>query len=229
MHPQLPQRPAPGNVPRLPVATAIGDGWRMVRANPGGWWAPSAAGLAAYALVFVLVRVADNSSSAQIIPILFAWALAWWWVTGVMVRGALLTLDGIKPQASDFFRHGNAVAVLIAGPLYGAAVFVGLALAILPGVFVVVLGLFLLPAIVDQRTDPFTAAGISVRLVWRDLGGCLLLVVLLAVLVLVWPLLTLAAIIAAGGAGLVTALGLLVAWPVAVIAVTSAYRRLTHA
>ncbi|MFI6998484.1 hypothetical protein [Nocardia sp. NPDC050175] len=201
---------APGT---LDVGQALSYGWEKFRSNPGPWMGVIAAGLVIYLGFVLVVQLTDPTTMLPLLLIFLAVLAAVWLLQAAMVRGALYETDGNKPHFGSYFRFLNAGNVLITALLSFILSFIGAAICILPGLVVGVLCMFSLHFVIDQNEGPFEAIKSSATLVVTN----------------VWPvlLLALAVLFVTFVGALLCGLGLLVAGPVAVMAVTYAYRTLT--
>ncbi|MEU7146179.1 hypothetical protein ABZ942_42545 [Nocardia sp. NPDC046473] len=201
---------APGT---LDVGQALSYGWEKFRSNPGPWMGAVAAGLVIYLGFVLVVQLTDPTTMLPLLLIFLAVLAAVWLLQAAMVRGALYETDGSKPHFGSYFRFLNAGNVLITALLAFILTFIGSAICIVPGLIVGVLCMFSLHFVIDQNEGPFEAIKSSATLVVTN----------------VWPvlLLALAVLFVTLVGALLCGLGLLVAGPVAVIAVTYAYRTLT--
>ncbi|MGV9332078.1 hypothetical protein [Nocardia sp. NPDC003726] len=205
---QVPTGPA-----TLDVGRALSYGWARFRSNPGPWVGVTAAGLVIYLAFVLVVQVADPTTMLPLLLVFLAVMAAIWLLQAAMVRGALYETDGTPPPFGAYFRFVNAGNVLLTALLAFTLTFLGSALCLLPGLIAGLLCVFSLHFVVDQDQGPFEALKSSFTLVVANAWQVLLLA--LAVLVITFLGL------------LLCGLGLLVAGPVAVIAVTYAYRVLT--
>ncbi len=217
--------PAPGG---LSVGRALGYGWDHFRTNPIPWVSITLVGFVAYLAVTFLVRVAGVNSVLPVILIFLVVSVVVWLLQAAMIRGALYESDGTPPDFQAFFRFVNAGNVLLValGMFVGtvlAMVVVSAIVAIVSKTLATVLGLvaamavgflcmFALHFVIDQDLKPIAALRSSVQLVIANVGQLLLLA--LAILVV-----TAVAILLCG-------VGLLVAGPVTVMALTYSYRTL---
>lgn len=197
----------------LDVGQALSYGWEKFRSNPGPWMGVIAAGLVIYLAFVLVVQLTDPTTMFPLLLIFLAVLAAVWLLQAAMVRGALYETDGSKPHFGSYFRFVNAGNVLITALLAFVLSFIGAAICILPGLVVGVLCMFSLHFVIDQNEGPFEALKSSATLVITN----------------IWPvlLLALAVLFVTFVGALLCGLGLLVAGPVAVIAVTYAYRTLT--
>ncbi|WP_216914642.1 hypothetical protein [Nocardia noduli] len=197
----------------LDVGNAISYGLEKFRANPAPWLGITAMGIVIYLVFWLLVRIFAPNSFLPVVLLFLTVMAAVWLLQAAMVRGALYETDGNKPAFGSYFRFVNAGNVLLTAMLAFIGTWIGLAFCVIPGLIVGYLCMFALHFVVDQDQGPFSAIKSSAVLVVSNLGQTLLLALAVAVITLVGTLLC--------------GLGLLVAGPVSVIAVTFAYRGLT--
>ncbi|MFI9632031.1 hypothetical protein ACIHAX_04995 [Nocardia sp. NPDC051929] len=198
---------------RLDVGRALSYGWARLWANPGPWFGVTAVGLVIYLAFVVVVQLTDPTSMLPLLLIFLAVMAGVWLLQAAMVRGALYETDGTPPPFGAYFRFVNAGNVLLTALLAFTLTFLGAALCLLPGLIAGWLCMFSLHFVVDQDQGPFEALKSSFTLVVANAVQVLLLA--LAVLVITFL------------GTLLCGLGLLIAGPVSVIAVTYAYRVLT--
>ncbi|MET7769011.1 hypothetical protein [Nocardia sp. NPDC005366] len=204
---------AVGQPTSLDVGNAISYGLEKFRANPAPWLAITAMGVVIYLVFLLLVRLFEPNSLLPLIVIFLVVMAAVWLLQAAMVRGALYETDGNKPVFGSYFRFVNAGNVLLTATLACLGTWIGLAFCVIPGLIVGYLCMFALHFVVDQDEGPFAAIKSSAVLVVTNLGQTLLLALAVAVITAIGTLLC--------------GLGLLIAGPVSVIAVTFAYRGLT--
>ncbi|MBF6217522.1 hypothetical protein IU479_05285 [Nocardia abscessus] len=197
----------------LDVGQALSYGWARFRANPGPWAGVTAVGLVIYLAFLLVVRITDPTTMLPLLLIFLAVMAAIWLLQAAMVRGALYEADGTPPPFGAYFRFVNAGNVLLTALLAFTLTFIGSAICLVPGLIAGWLCMFSLHFVVDQDQGPFEALKSSFTLVVANAGQ----VLLLALAVLVVTFLGL----------LLCGFGLLIAGPVATIAVTYAYRTLT--
>ena len=134
-------------------------------------------------------------------------------ITTGLVSAALQTVDGRRLTFGDFFRVPNFGQALLAAVIMAILTVVGFILLIIPGLVVLVLGMFYLQFAIDRRLRAVDAIRSSFRLVVDNLGVALVLI-LASVGVLILGAIALG-------------VGLLVAIPMVGIATVFVYRRLT--
>ncbi|MGN2637227.1 hypothetical protein ACTD5D_13750 [Nocardia takedensis] len=197
----------------LDVGQALGYGVEKFRANPAPWLGITAMGVVIYLVFYLLVQTFEPRTPLPVMVIFLIVLTGIWLLQGAMVRGALYETDGNRPVFGSYFQYVNAGNVLLTALLAFIATSIGFALCVLPGLLVGWLCMFSLHYVVDQDLGPFDAIKSSATLVLRNAGQTALLALAVMVLALVGTLLC--------------GLGLLLAGPVSVIAVTAAYRGLT--
>ncbi|MBF6416731.1 DUF2189 domain-containing protein [Nocardia cyriacigeorgica] len=197
----------------LDVGHALSYGWEKFRRNPGPWLAVSALGLVIYLLFVAVVQVLAPRSALTVLFIFLAVMVGLWLLQAAMVRGALYETNGYPATFGSYFHLGNAGNVLLTAVLAFLATTLASALCLLPGIAVGMGCMFSLHFVIDQNQSPIEAITSSVKLVITNIWP----VILLTLTVLVVALLGL----------LACGFGLLVAGPVATIAVTYAYRTMT--
>ncbi|PFG41262.1 putative membrane protein [Georgenia soli] len=134
-------------------------------------------------------------------------------ITTGLVSAALQTVDGRRLAFGDFFRVPNFAQALLAAVIMAILTVVGFILLIIPGLVVLVLGMFYLQFAIDRRLQAIDAIKASFRLVVDNLGVALVLILAsLGVLIL---------------GAIALGVGLLVAIPMVGIATVFVYRRLT--
>ncbi|MCK6209455.1 hypothetical protein KZX45_02725 [Georgenia sp. EYE_87] len=134
-------------------------------------------------------------------------------ITAGLVSAALRTADGRRLELGDFFRVPNFLQAMLAAVLMAILTAVGFVLLIIPGLIVLVLGMFYLQFAIDHRLSAVDAIRSSFRLVKDNLGTALLLI--------------LASIGVAILGAIALGVGLLVAIPMITIATVFVFRRLT--
>ncbi|MGQ4597807.1 hypothetical protein [Nocardia sp. R6R-6] len=197
----------------LDVGRALSFGWARLRSNPGPWIGVTAVGVVIYLAFVLVVQLTEPTTMLPLLLIFLAIMAGVWLLQAAMVRGALYETDGTPPPFGAYFRFLNAGNVLLTALLAFLLTFLGSAICLIPGLIAGVLCMFSLHFVVDQDQGPFEALKSSVTLVIANAWQ----VLLLALAVLVVTFLGL----------LLCGLGLLIAGPVAIIAVTYAYRTLT--
>ncbi|WP_324191863.1 DUF2189 domain-containing protein [Nocardia puris] len=197
----------------LDVGNAISWGLEKFRTNVGSWLGVTATGVVIYLVFLAIVQIFEPNS---LLPLLLLFLLVMtgvWLLQAAMVRGALYQTDGVRPHFGSFFRIPNAGNVLLTALLAAFGTWLGLALCVLPGLAVGVLCMFALHFVVDQDMGPIDAIRSSATLVINNVVPTLLLALSVAILTFFGLLLC--------------GIGLLVAGPVSVLAVSYGYRVLT--
>lgn len=129
-----------------------------------------------------------------------------------VIRATLMLVRGQKLQASEVMKTDNLASYMIGAILVGIMTFVGFILCILPGIAVAFLTVFWGYFVVDKNMSPVEAITASYNLVKDNAGAVFVF------LILSWVTLLVGAI-ACG-------VGLIVAWPVVIIATGYMYKRL---
>lgn len=200
----------PGN---LDIGHALSYGLEKFKRNPGPWVAVTSLGLIIYLVFYLVVRVVEPNSMLGLLVVFAAVMTGLWLLQAAMVRGALYETDGYRPGFGSYFYLGSMANAFLTALLAFLATTLASALCLLPGIAVGIGCMFSLHFAIEQGQSPVEAIKSSFLLVLRDPVRVLLLV--LTVLVV-----TALGLLACG-------FGLLVAGPVAVLAVTYAYRTLT--
>ncbi|MEV3964636.1 hypothetical protein AB0M34_27745 [Nocardia sp. NPDC050193] len=198
---------------RLDIGHALSYGLEKFKLNPGPWVAVTSLGLIIYLLVCLVVRVVEPRSALALFVIFAAVMAGLWLLQAAMVRGALYETDGYRPGFGSYFYLGSMANTFLTALLAFLATTLASALCLLPGIAVGIGCMFSLHFAIEQGQSPVEAIKSSFLLVLRDPVRVLLLVLTMVVV-------TALGLLACG-------LGLLVAGPVATIAVTYAYRTLT--
>jgi len=199
---------------RLDVGHAISYGLDKFRSNLLSWLAIAAVGVVLYLTFLLFVQTFDPTSLSALVLLFLVVMVSLWLLQAMMVRGALLETDGPKPDFNDFVRNLNAGNVLLTALLAFLGTWLGLALCVVPGLLVGVLCMFALHFVIDQNMGPIDAIRASAMLVTANPWKVFLLALSVAVI-------TAVGLLACG-------IGLLLAGPVCVIAVTYSYRVLVH-
>jgi uncharacterized membrane protein len=129
-----------------------------------------------------------------------------------LYRGALRVADGQDFGVGQLFEGWDKTQVAIAALLIAAATFVGTLLCYIPGLIAGFLVQFTLLFIVDQQMKAVDAIRASVRLVVDNLGSTIVFYLLALVVTIIGACLC--------------GVGLLVAYPVVLVAYAYTYRRL---
>lgn len=195
---------------RVSATDAISAGWQMFKNNPLPWVVFLVAGF----IVNGLASVISNSESASLsflgsilgiaVSLLFQ---------AFAIRGALLEVDGHRPEIGDFFKLHNFGAFVIAAILVAIATTIGFILLIIPGIVIAFLLYWTLTFVVDRNMTAIDAMKSSVNAIKSDAGN-LFALALLNILVIFAGLLALG-------------VGLLIAAPVVALATMYAYRTIT--
>ncbi|WP_280406942.1 hypothetical protein [Nocardia carnea] len=197
----------------LDIGHAISYGFEKFRSNPGPWVAVTSLGFIIYLLFYLVVRITEPRSVFALL-VLFAAVMAGLWVLqAALVRGALYETDGYRPGFGSYFYIGNLSNAFLTALLAFLATTLASALCLIPGILVGAGCMFSLHFALDQGMAPVQAIRSSFVLALRDPVRVSLLVLTVAVV-------TALGLLACG-------FGLLMAGPVAVLAVTYAYRTLT--
>lgn len=197
----------------LDIGHAVSYGFEKFRLNPGPWVAVTSLGFIIYLLFYLVVRITEPRSAFALL-VLFAAVMAGLWVLqAALVRGALYETDGYRPGFGSYFYIGNLSNAFLTALLAFLATTLASALCLIPGILVGIGCMFSLHFALDQGQAPVQAIRSSFVLALRAPGRVLLLVLTVVVM-------TFLGLLACG-------FGLLVAGPVAAIAVTYAYRTLT--
>lgn len=129
-----------------------------------------------------------------------------------VIRATLMIVRGQKLEASAVMSTENLGAYIIGAIIVGIMTFVGFILCILPGIAVAFLTVFWGYFVVDKNMSPMEAITASYNLVKDNAGAVFVFLILSWVTILVGA-------IACG-------VGLIVAWPVVIIATGYMYKRL---
>lgn len=198
---------------RLDIGHALSYGLEKFRRNPGPWVAATSLGFIIYLLFYLVARITEPRSATALL-VLFAVVMAGLWaLQAALVRGALYETDGYRPGFGSYFYIGNSGNAFLTALLAFLATTLASALCLIPGMLVGIGCMFSLHFAIDQGQTPVEAIKSSFLLALRDPWRVFLLVLTVAVV--------------AGLGLLACGFGLLVAGPVAAIAVTYAYRTLT--
>ncbi|MEU7629404.1 hypothetical protein AB0C34_05385 [Nocardia sp. NPDC049220] len=194
----------------LDVGQALSYGWAKFRANPGPWVGVTAVGVLIYLAFLLVVQIADPTTMLPLLLICLAVLAGVWLLQAAMVRGALYETNDTPPSFGSYFRFLNAGNVLLTALLAFSLTVLGSALCFVPGLVAGVLCIFSLHYVLDQDQGPFEALKSSFTLVIANIWQVLLLVLAVTVVTFLGLLLC--------------GIGLLVAGPVTIIAVTYSYR-----
>lgn len=137
----------------LAVGEAVAFGWRGVVANLG-LWIPAALTAALVGVIpdWLGARLRDDGSVFAGSLVMALGYLLSFLVTLGMIGLALRTVDGEKPPFGDLFAQGDILfRYVVASVIFAAALLVGLALFVLPGLVVLVFFYFYAYVLVDER------------------------------------------------------------------------------
>lgn len=195
---------------KVAATDAIGMAWQLFKNNPVPW--------VLFTLVMLIangiVSAVSNSEALGVASLgsLLSLAIAFLF-QAFMIRGALLEVDGHKPQLGDFFKLHNFGWFVLAVIIVGAATTVGLILLIIPGIAIAFFLYWTSYFVIDRNMTAIDALKSSVNAIRTDGGNLFLLAILNTLIVIVGVL--------------ALFVGLLVAAPVATLAATVAYRAIT--
>ena len=128
-----------------------------------------------------------------------------------IIRGTLDIADGKRVEIADFFKFEKISQVLIAGVIVAIAEAVGTFLCYVPALIVAFFTPFYLFFILDKNLAPWDAIMASVKLVSTNIGSMFVLIIGVIVAYIVGAVLCV--------------IGLIVTMPVALLALTFAYRK----
>ncbi len=197
----------------LDIGRSLSYGWERFRANPVPWLGVTAVGVLIYLGFVGVVQIVEPTSPFSVLFLFLMVIVALWLLQAAMVRGALYETDGYPPAFGSYFRFVNAGNVLLTSLLAFAATLLASTLCLLPGIAVGFLCMYSMHFVIDQDYGPVEAIKASAQLVLANLWASVLLALTVTLVTVVGALLC--------------GLGLFVAGPVCVIAVTYAYRMLT--
>lgn len=206
------QGAAGGVVATGPISApdAVSTAWQLFKNNPLPWVLFTLA----LGVVNVIVSLISNSDSPGVATLGTLLSLIVGFVfQAFIVRGALLEVDGHKPEIGDFFKLHNFGWFVVAGIIVGIAVAIGTILLIIPGLVIGFFTYWTFNFVVDRNMTATDAIKSSFNAIKTD-GGNLFLLAVLNVLIII-----------AGFVALVV--GLLVAMPIATLASMVAYRAIT--
>ncbi|MBB1041463.1 MULTISPECIES: hypothetical protein [unclassified Dietzia] len=209
-YPQSGQGGGPVMTGRVSATDAIGAGWQMFKNNPLPWVLVTLAMFLANGLASSISN--SQSASVAFLGSILAIAVSFLF-QAFIIRGALLEVDGHKPEIGDFFKLQNFGAFVIAAILVAIATSIGLILLIIPGIVIAFFLYWTLHFVVDRNMTAIDAMKSSVNAIKSDAGNLFALAVL-NILVVVAGFLALF-------------VGLLIAIPVATLASVFAYRTIT--
>ena len=194
-----------------PSATdAISAAWQLFKNNPVPWLLITLISFVANGLTSVF----SNSSSAGVAALgtILSIAVAFL-IQAFSIRGALLEVDGHKPDIGSFFKLTNFGAFVIAGIIVAIATTIGLFLLIIPGIAIMFFLYWTLHFVIDRNMSPTDAIQSSFNAIKSDGGNLFVLAVLNTLIIIVGALALL--------------VGLFVAIPLTMLASTVAYRAIT--
>jgi len=128
-----------------------------------------------------------------------------------IIHGALEIANGRKVEIGDFFRFQKIGNVIVAAIIVAVAYGVGLFLCIIPGLLVLFFSQFYLFFIMDQDMAPWDSIMASFRLISSNIGSMIVLIIGVIVAYIIGIILCF--------------VGLIVTLPVALLALTFAYRK----
>ncbi len=186
---------------RLDAAHCVSRGWALVRGNP--------------------VVLISGATVVWTIIVALTFVPRVGWLAGMVVNSPLLgglyylnirRIRGERAGAEDAFAGFRPVffmPLLIAGLLSGALTTLGILLLVLPGVYLAVGYMFVLPLVIDKRMDVWTAMEVSRRVVHQQWWMTFALAIVAALMVL--------------AGALAFGVGVILAVPVATAALMYAY------
>jgi uncharacterized membrane protein len=154
---------------------------------------------------------ASGSTAALIVCYLVLFAVGIF-MQAAFVSGCLQIADGQPVTIGSFFRPRNFGPVIVAALLVGVLTAVGSFLCVIPGLIFGFFAMFTIAFVIDRSLSPVDALKASIATVRSNIGGALLSFLVQAVTVFVGELLC--------------GVGLLAAFPVAMLIQTYTYRRL---
>ncbi len=186
----------------IDIGGAVKRGWELVMANLN-------------VLVVATVLTWAINAGLSFIPVIR-------WGGGVIVGSVLHAglmlmfirrIRGERVELGDLFAGFNfAVPLIIAGLLMTALTLVGFVLCILPGVYLAVCYVFVLPLIIDKKLDFWPAMEVSRQVVHKHWWVMFLFAIVLVLIICLGALLC--------------GVGLIIAAPVAIAAVSYVYEDL---
>ena len=148
----------------------------------------------------------------RFLPLIALVTVVWSFAAAGLYTGALAVVDGTTLTMGQMFEGWDKGQVAIAAVLIGVATAIGSFLCYVPGLIVGFLMMFTLLFIVDKQMQAIDAIKASIKLVVDNLGNTILFYLLAIVVTLVGACLC--------------GIGLLVAYPVVLVAYAYTYRRL---
>jgi uncharacterized membrane protein len=209
--PPPPPPSAPGgSVEAFSATDAVGYGWRKFTENVGPIVVAGLIVIIPYFLVsFVGSRIVAGNWVGSLIVSLIAFLV-------LFVGGAVIARAAFDVADGNAFNFGAAASkvnfgnLIVAGVVVGILQAIGLILLVVPAIIVIFLSYFTAYFIVDENAEPIQAISDSVKLITSRFGDSLLLA-LLNFLVLL-------------AGGILLLVGLVVAYPVTVLASVYAFR-----
>lgn len=195
---------------KIDAPNVISTAWNLFKNNPVPWIVLALA-------MFVANGIASFISRSDMLGVAFLGSLLSFAVSFVfqafLIRGALLEVDGHKPEIADFFKLTNFGAFVVASVIIGIATVIGMFLLVIPGLVVMFFLYWTLHFVIDRNMNAIDALKSSFNAIKSD-GGNLFVLALLNVLIIIVGLIALF-------------VGLLVAMPIVMLASTVAYRTIT--
>ena len=191
-------------------------GWRLFKARARTFVVSMILLFLSGLVLKIALVILHRSGFAVCLMVLLAWLL----VCSGMIVGlhvmALKTVDDRTPQVGDLFASLSlGPAYLLALCIYCAAVSLGFALLIVPGIYLAIRYCLFAQIIIDKSAGPLVAlrdAAVLARGNWWQLGALFLIALLL------------------NTAGVATlGLGLVISFPVSLLAIAGFYRSLQPA
>jgi hypothetical protein len=215
---------AGGEAPYSPT-DALGYGWKKFIASPGSLLLPMLVawvGVLVVGLIvdFVILRPMLGSGAGLFLTeLVYALSYAVVFVvlqvlTAGIWRGALRITDGHGFGVGELFEGFDKTQVVIAALLVALGTFVGLVLCIIPGVIFAFLTMFTIPFVVDRQMQAVDAIKASIQLVRDHLGNTFVYFLLAYIVTIIGACLC--------------GVGLLVAYPVALLGYAYTFRRLQN-
>ena len=218
--PPPPPPPAPGgSAEGFSPPNAIGWGWRKFTENAGQVILAGVIWLVIYIVATIIGGAATGQSgygmggpsfSVGVVVSGIIVSTVTYTIGAIIARGALDVADGQPFSFGSAAGKINFANVVIASFIVAVIVQVGLVLLVIPGIVAAFLAWFFMFYVVDDTGAPMEAITASVKLVSSRVGDSLLLA-LLSILVMI-----------AGAIALIV--GLVVAYPVVLLASAYAYR-----
>ena len=207
-------QPGAGGVPattgRVSATEVVGAAWHLFKNNPLPWVLIMLVTFAAN-LAVSWVTASDSAAIGflgSIVSIAVGFVFQ-----AFIIRGALLEVDGYKPEFGDFFKLHNFGAFVIAAILVAIATTIGVILLIIPGIAIAFFLYWTLHFVIDRNMNATDAIQSSFNAIKSDAGNLFTLAVLNTLIIIV-------GLLALG-------VGLLVAYPIAILGAVYAYRAIT--